>query len=62
MTIQELELALNALGWRGSDLARRLSIHSNSVSSWRTGRRPVPGYVREYLRVMLLLREACYGS
>lgn len=57
MTGQELQSALSELGWQGSDLGRRLSIHANTVSRWKTGERPVPSYVAEYLRVCGLARE-----
>ena len=46
-----LTMALRALGWYGKDLARRLGTSPITVSSWRTGRRPVPGYALAYLEL-----------
>jgi len=45
--------ALETLGWSQSKLAKRLSVHANSVSAWATGKTPVPGPVRAYLRIAL---------
>ena len=50
-----LTTALRALGWRSKDLARRLEVSVGAVSSWRTGRRPVPGYAIAYLELALKL-------
>ena len=48
-----LTTALQALGWHGKDLAERLDLNPITVSSWRTGRRPVPGYAIAYLDLAL---------
>ncbi len=53
--------ALRALGWYGKDLARRLGTSPVTVSSWRTGRRPVPGYALAYVRLALGITEALEG-
>lgn len=57
MTGQELETALAALGWHGADLGRRLGVHANTVSAWKSGERDVPAYATEYLRVVGLAKE-----
>jgi transcriptional regulator with XRE-family HTH domain len=61
MTAAALTAALQILGWSGNELGRRLGVHRNTVSAWATGRVAVPGYVAEYLRVMLLAKEALSG-
>jgi transcriptional regulator with XRE-family HTH domain len=53
----DLDASLSALGWTGRELCRRLGVHPNTVTKWRTGKAPVPAYAREYLRVMLLAKE-----
>ena len=58
---QHLTTALQALGWRGIDLARRLGTSPITVSSWRTGRRPVPGYAIAYLVLAVKLTNALEG-
>lgn len=57
MTGADLDSTLNGLGWRGIDLANRLKVSPVTVSGWRRGHAPVPGYVEEYLRVVVLVRE-----
>ena len=52
---------LRALGWYGKDLARRLGTSPVTVSSWRTGRRPVPGYCIAYLALAVKLTNALEG-
>ena len=54
----DLEMSLVTLGWRGSDLARRLGVDGETVSRWKRGKVPVPGYAKEYLRVVLLAKES----
>ena len=53
--------ALRALGWYGKDLARRLGTSPITVSSWRTGRRPVPEYCIAYLDLACKVTEALEG-
>lgn len=55
MTPAELNQALETLGWSRLELCRRLGLHRNTPSGWKDR---VPGYVSEYLRVSLLLKEA----
>lgn len=53
----ELKIALRELGWSQADLARRVDCEQATVSRWATGRQPVPAYVAEILRVMLLAKQ-----
>ncbi len=53
--------ALRVLGWYGKDLARRLGTSAGAVSSWRTGRRPVPGYCLAYLALAVKVMSALEG-
>ncbi len=53
--------ALRALGWYGKDLASRLGTSAGAVSSWRTGRRPVPGYALAYLALAVRVTGALEG-
>ena len=53
--------ALRALGWYGKDVSRRLGTSPITVSSWRTGRRPVPGYALAYLALAVKLANALEG-
>ena len=56
-----LDGALATLGWKGNTLASRLGVDRDTVSRWRNGKTPVPGYVEEYLRVMVLAKEMLDG-
>lgn len=48
-----LRASLRVLGWSGAELARRIDVHGNTVSAWRTGRRALPGAVRAYVELVL---------
>jgi DNA-binding transcriptional regulator YiaG len=48
-----LRASLRVLGWSGAELARRIDVHGNTVSAWRTGRRALPGAVRAYVGLAL---------
>lgn len=48
---------LKALGWTGAELAKRLGVRQATVSAWRTGKRDVPPYVPEYLRLAVWIHE-----
>jgi len=61
MTGADLRAALSELGWSQGDLAVRLGIHRNAVTEWAQGRRAVPKYAAEYLRVMRLVNEIWSG-
>jgi len=51
MDKDELRQALDSLGWKQSELARKLGITAGAVSRWATGE-PIPIWLAEYLRVM----------
>ncbi len=42
-------------------MARRLGTSPITVSSWRTGRRPVPGYALAYLALAVKVTGALEG-
>lgn len=52
-----LEEALEALGWTGVELSRRLGVTEKAVSHWRRGRRPIPSYAWTYLHIIKKARE-----
>ena len=49
MVVFDLENELSEMGWTGSELARRLGVDPDTVSRWRRGRIPIPGYASAYL-------------
>ncbi|OGT00597.1 MAG: hypothetical protein A3H99_01810 [Gallionellales bacterium RIFCSPLOWO2_02_FULL_59_110] len=51
MDKDELRQALDSLGWKQSELARKLGMTTSTVSRWATGE-PIPVWLAEYLRVM----------
>lgn len=51
MNKDELRNALDGLGWKQSELARKLGVTAGAVSRWATGE-PIPVWLAEYLRVM----------
>ena len=52
MQADKLKTILSELGWKQSDLARKLEVTGTTVSRWATGE-PIPPYVDQYLGVML---------
>lgn len=48
MQADELRECLKELGWKQSDLARRLEITEATVSRWANGE-PIPAYISQYL-------------
>ena len=52
MQADKLKASLKELGWKQSDLARKLSVKDATVSRWATGEL-IPPYVEQYLGVML---------
>jgi len=48
MNKDELKAALASLGWKQSDLARKLGVTDGAVSRWATGE-PIPVWLAEYL-------------
>ena len=65
MCSDQLNEHLRGLGWSGAELSRRLGVTPKAVSEWRRGKRPVPGPVRAYIRlvvaVTVALREGLEG-
>ena len=53
MTASEYLEALQSLGWKQSDLCRRVDVSKNTASRW--GQEGPPAWVGEYLGVMLAL-------
>lgn len=53
----DLKAALSDLGWSQKDLASRFGCDQDTVSRWATGKTPVPAYVAEYMRVVMLAKE-----
>jgi len=51
MTADELREALKSIGWKGSDLARKVGVGTSTVSRWLNGE-PVPLWVDSYLAAM----------
>ncbi len=57
MKPDEFTDTLAALGWKQSDLARRLDLDRNTPSRWANGRTPVPQWAAEYLGAMLAIER-----
>ena len=53
----ELKAALRKLGWSQQRFAERVACDQSTVSRWAAGKQPVPAYVAEILRVMLLAKQ-----
>jgi hypothetical protein len=53
----DLNGALEALGWSGVELARRIDVGADRVSAWRCGKAKVPGAVVPYLRLAMSVRD-----
>lgn len=51
MTADELRDTLKAIGWKGSDLARKVGVGTSTVSRWLNGE-PVPLWLDSYLAAM----------
>lgn len=55
MTGDELRAALAELGWKQSDLCRRISMGKNTVSGWAAS--GAPDWVAEYLGALLAIER-----
>ena len=53
MTKLELLEILAELGWSQNELARRVGVHSSTVSQWKR----VPGPVQAYLRLRVMVER-----
>lgn len=51
MDADGLKVALKAIGWKGSDLARKVGVGTSTVSRWMNGD-PIPPWVDAYLGAM----------
>lgn len=58
MSSEQLNDFLRGLGWSGAELSRRLGVTPKAVSEWRRGKRPVPGPVRAYVRLVVAVTVA----
>ena len=53
MTIEELDAALLALGWKVSEFCRATGLHRNTPSRWRNEGVPIPEWVGKHLVLLL---------
>lgn len=57
MTIDELDDALAALGWKVADFCRATGLHRNTPSGWRNQDVPIPAWVPQHLGLLLDLKR-----
>ena len=57
MTINELDTALVALGWKVSDFCRATGLHRNTPSRWRNEGVEIPGWVPKHLALLLEVKR-----
>ena len=57
MTIDELDTALAALGWKVSDFCRATGLHRNTPSRWRNEGVEIPGWVPKHLALLLEVKR-----
>lgn len=57
MTIEELDAALAALGWKVADFCRATGLHRNTPSGWRNQGVPIPPWVPQHLGLLLDVRR-----
>ena len=57
MTINELDTALAALGWKVSDFCRATGLHRNTPSRWRNEGVEIPGWVPKHLALLLEVKR-----
>ena len=55
MNPDEFRSTLHSIGWKQSDLARRLGLHRNTITAW--GADGPPAWAAEYLAAMLAIAE-----
>ncbi len=48
---------MESTGLSASDLAKRVDVHPNTVTNWRTGKTEVPGAVIAYLTLLLRIKQ-----
>ena len=57
MTIDELDTALNELGWKISDFCRATGLHRNTPSRWRNEGVEIPLWVSKHLALLLEVKR-----
>ena len=57
MTIEELDAALQSLGWKVSEFCRATGLHRNTPSRWRNEGVEIPGWVPQHLGLLLDLQR-----
>ena len=57
MSIDELDKALAALGWKVSDFCRATGLHRNTPSRWRNEGVEIPGWVPKHLALLLEVKR-----
>lgn len=57
MTVEELDAALAALGWKVSDFCRATGLHRNTPSRWRNEDVEIPAWVPQHLGLLLDLKR-----
>ena len=57
MTIEELDTALLALGWKTSEFCRATGLHRNTPSRWRNEGVAIPEWVPKHLGLLLELNR-----
>lgn len=57
MSIDELDTALAALGWKVSDFCRATGLHRNTPSRWRNEGVEIPGWVPKHLALLLEVKR-----
>lgn len=50
---EDLQRALDALGWKQSDLWRKAGLNKDTPSRWLSGKTPIPLWIGAYLGSML---------
>lgn len=57
MTIDEFDVALQALGWKVSDFCRATGLHRNTPARWRGEGVEIPVWVAKHLGLLLELQR-----
>ena len=57
MTIEELDAALQTLGWKVSEFCRATGLHRNTPSRWRNEGVEIPTWVPKHLGLLLELQR-----
>ncbi len=52
MNPDQLQKALNVLGWNQADLCRKAGLNKDTPSRWLAGKNPIPAWVPAYLDAM----------